>query len=90
MRQDITLFRPSPPHYTSQELVDHLVQACEEQDILYVVFWLRKMKDKGLLWAVGGREGVDAPRECSLLVKGKSRRSAHRSHLLPPCPSASL
>ncbi|PRQ76519.1 hypothetical protein AAT19DRAFT_11937 [Rhodotorula toruloides] len=51
----------STPPRLSQDLVDHLVQACDEQDVLYVVFWLRKMNDKGLLWSVGGKDGVDAP-----------------------------
>ncbi|GAA6005955.1 hypothetical protein JCM10207_007287 [Rhodosporidiobolus poonsookiae] len=34
------------------DLVDHLIVACEEHDALFVLFWLRALRDKGCLdWA---------------------------------------
>ncbi|GAA6005966.1 hypothetical protein JCM10207_007291 [Rhodosporidiobolus poonsookiae] len=47
----------SPPPFSLSSLsptnlVDHLVMACEEHDALFVLFWLRALKDRGCLdWA---------------------------------------
>ncbi|GAA5835992.1 hypothetical protein JCM11251_006621 [Rhodosporidiobolus azoricus] len=40
---------------TVQELVDYLVVATAEEDVLYVVYWLRQLKERGLLWKTGER-----------------------------------
>ncbi|GAA5989735.1 hypothetical protein JCM11641_002188 [Rhodosporidiobolus odoratus] len=57
---------------TEQEVVDYLVQATEEQDVLYVVHRLRRMKDLGMLWtAAGNTSGIERThswRGCSALT----------------------
>ncbi|GAA5890764.1 hypothetical protein JCM6882_000649 [Rhodosporidiobolus microsporus] len=41
-----------------QELVDRLVTAVEEEDVLYTVFWLKEMKKAGLLEEGEAPEGI--------------------------------
>jgi len=45
-----------------QELIDRLVQACEEQDVLFVLWWLQLMREEGILeLAIDGKRKSDLP-----------------------------
>ncbi|BGP49195.1 hypothetical protein JCM10450v2_005078 [Rhodotorula kratochvilovae] len=44
-----------------QELVDRLVTAVEEQDVLFCVYWLQEMGRRGMLDVERSAEGVNAP-----------------------------
>lgn len=48
---------------STQELTDRLVLASEEQDVLYVLHWLREMKDQDCL-----EEAINNKREFILTL----------------------
>ncbi|GAA6006012.1 hypothetical protein JCM10207_007306 [Rhodosporidiobolus poonsookiae] len=62
----------APASLSNEELVDRLVVAVSEQDVLYVHFWLREMRGQGMLEASFGAEGVDK-------ITLRSKRSALRT-----------
>ncbi|BGP49171.1 hypothetical protein JCM10450v2_005054 [Rhodotorula kratochvilovae] len=69
-----------------QELVDRVVQAVEEQDVLYVLYWARELEQRGLLTPregdKGGPPGLD-------LKHSWKKRSPLVAAALQPCSSLS-
>lgn len=57
-----------PAALTQQELVDYLVTAVEETDVLYVVYWLQEMRRRGLLDSNldPAAKGINLDRESAL------------------------
>lgn len=55
---------------SQQELVDRLVTAVEESDVLYVVYWLQEMRRRGLLDSTSdpAAKGIDLDRAYAPLI----------------------
>ncbi|GAA5890762.1 hypothetical protein JCM6882_000648 [Rhodosporidiobolus microsporus] len=63
-----------------QDLIDRLVTAVEEEDVVYTVFWLKEMQKEGLLDEDNGCEGVH------LRHSWKQLTALEAAAKLPPSP----
>jgi hypothetical protein len=73
-RSYLSLPRLGSDMYTPRELTDRLVIATEEQDCLYVRYWLEEMKDLGCT-----EQAINAERESFSTIVGLDRGTESRA-----------